>query len=134
MFGVGEVLFFRNSRFPCQIQFCIDFLMVLEGFRSYFGSQNGIKMDLRIDQNFDGFLDRSWKRSWTPKDAPAGGRSARPGSTGKGREGVNPSPRDGGIEALRHCWKEDAPKPPVAQRAGGITYPYFFYSPNSACT
>ena len=38
----------------------------------------------------------------------------------KGREGVNPSPRDGGIEALRHCWKEDVSKPPVAQRAGGI--------------
>ena len=28
MFGLGEVLFFRNSRFSCQILFWFDFLMI----------------------------------------------------------------------------------------------------------
>ena len=63
MFGVGEVLFFRNSRFSCQIRFWIDFLMIFGSFGSHFGSQNGAKMDSKIDQKIDGFLDRSWKGS-----------------------------------------------------------------------
>ena len=69
MFGVGEVLFFRNSRFSCQIRFWIDFLMILGGFGSHLGSQNGAKMDSKIDRKFDGFLDRSWKGSGAPKGA-----------------------------------------------------------------
>ena len=68
--------------------------MILGGFGSHFRSQNGAKMDSKIDQKFDGFLGRSWKGSGAPKGSHGGFRSARPGSTGKGREGVNPSPRD----------------------------------------
>ena len=70
MFGVGEVLFFRNSRFSCQIRFWIDFSMILGGFGCHFGRQNGAKMDSKIDRKFDGFLDRSYKRSGAPKEIP----------------------------------------------------------------
>ena len=37
--------------------------MILAGFGRHFESQNGAKMDSKIDQQFDGFLDRSWKGS-----------------------------------------------------------------------
>ena len=85
MFGVGEVLFFRNSRFSCQILFCIDFLMILGGFGSQFGSQNGAKMDSKIDQKFDGFLDRSWKAPGRQKGPP--GDSDPPVLCPRGRVG-----------------------------------------------
>ena len=52
--------------------------MFLDGFGSDFGSQNGTKMGLKIDRNFDGFLDRSWKGSGPP-------REARPGLSREGR-------------------------------------------------
>ena len=94
MFGVGEVLVFRNSRFSCQIRFWIDFLMILGGFGSHFGSQNGAKPDSKIDQKFEGFLERSWNGSLAPKEGFDQFWVVCPGSTGKGREGVNPSPRD----------------------------------------
>ena len=83
MSGVGEVLFFRNSRFSCQILFWIVFLMILAGFGSHFGSQNGTKMRSKINEKFDGFLDRSWKGSGVPKGIHEGVISAPPGSTGK---------------------------------------------------
>ena len=68
---MGEVLFFRNSRFSCQIPFWIDFRMIVGSFGSHFGSQHGAKMDSKIDQKFDGFLDRSWKRSGRQTGATA---------------------------------------------------------------
>ena len=79
VFGVGEVLFFRNSRFSCQILFWIDFLMILGGFGRHFGSQNGVKLDSKIDQKIDGFWDRSWKGFGPP-------REARPRLRGEGRD------------------------------------------------
>ena len=69
MFGVGEVLFSRNSRFSCQILLRIDFLMILGGFGSHFGSQNGAKMRSKINQKIGGFLDRSLQGSGRQKGA-----------------------------------------------------------------
>ena len=92
MFSVGEVLFVRNSRFSCQILFWIDFGMILGGFGSHFGSPNRANMRSKINQKINGFLGRSWKGSGAPKGSHDGFISARPGPTGKGREGVNPSP------------------------------------------
>ena len=48
-FGVGEVLFFRNSHVFDQICFWTDFYMILEGLGDHFGSQNGTKMASKID-------------------------------------------------------------------------------------
>ena len=79
MFGVGEVLFFRNSRFSCQILLWIDFRMIVGSFGSHFGSQNGAKMDSKIEQKNDGFLDRSWKGFGAP-------REARPGLKREGKD------------------------------------------------
>ena len=84
MSRVGEVLFFRKSRFSDQIRFWSDFLVILDGFESQFGSQNDTKMGLKIDRNFDGFLDRSWKGFGAPREA-----RARLGGVGTGpRRGV----------------------------------------------
>ena len=69
-----------------------DFLMILVGFGSHFGGQSRAKMRSKINEKSDGILDRSLKSSWALKGVPGGFRSACPGSTGKGREGVNPSP------------------------------------------
>ena len=66
--------------------------MIFGSFETHFGIQNGAKMDSKIDQNFDGFLGRSWKGAGAPKGSHGGFISARPGSTGKGREGVKPFP------------------------------------------
>ena len=58
---------------------------------------------------------------WGAKGRPNDPKLGRPGSTGRGRGGVKTPPqREEGF------WEEgfsgrDAPKPPVAQRAGGIT-------------
>ena len=53
------------------------------GFGNDFGSQNGTKMGSKIDRNFDGFLDRSWKGFGAPREARAGlkgeGRDPRRG-------------------------------------------------------
>ena len=46
--------------------------MILDGFGSHFGSKNASKMVQKIDQNFDGFLDRSWKGSGPQREARAG--------------------------------------------------------------
>ena len=62
-------------------------------------------MDSKIDQKFDGFLGRSWKGSGAPKGSHGGFRSARPGSTGKGREGVNPPQGRRREEGLKDFWK-----------------------------
>ena len=53
MFGVGEVLFFQKFTFfmPDSVLDC--FLMILGGFGRHFGSQNGAKMDSKIDQKND---------------------------------------------------------------------------------
>ena len=63
--------------------------MIFGSFGTHFGSQNGAEMDSKIDSKFNGFLGRSWKGSGAPKRNHDGVISARPGSTGKGREGVN---------------------------------------------
>ena len=57
---------------------------------------------------------------WGAKGLPPDPKSARAGSTGRGRGGVKTLPqRDEGlwVEGLR---ERDVSKPPVAQRAGGI--------------
>ena len=66
--------------------------MILGGFGDHFEIQNAAKMDSKIDQTFDGFLGRSWNGSGAPKGSHGGFISARPGPTGKGREGVKPFP------------------------------------------
>ena len=71
-FGVGEVLFFRNSHFFDQSHIWTDFWMILGGFGDHFGSQNQLKMVSKIDQKIDGFLDRSWKGSGPPKEVRPG--------------------------------------------------------------
>ena len=58
---------------------------------------------------------------WGGKGRPNYHRSALPGSTGRGRGGVKTPPqREEGFWE-EGCWGRDAPKPPVAQRACGIT-------------
>ena len=52
--------------------------MILGGFGSRFGSQNGIKMVSKCDQKNDRFLELSWKGSEAPKGR-FGVRSGRPG-------------------------------------------------------
>ena len=98
--------------------------MILGGFGSHFGSQNGARMGSKTDQNIERFLDRSWKGAGPPKgDHPE--RSARPGSTGKGREGVKTIPEGKRDFGKKDSWKEGVSKPAVAQRAGGIPCPRF---------
>jgi hypothetical protein len=57
--------------------------LIFDGFWSHFGSQNGAKMDSKIDQNNDGFLDRSWKGFGAPTGTDETVKSDRPGSTGR---------------------------------------------------
>ena len=71
MFGVGEVLFFRNSGFSCQIRFWVDFLLIFGSFGSHVGIQNGAKMASKIDQKIGGFLDRSLEGSGRQKGGTA---------------------------------------------------------------
>ena len=60
------------------------------------------------------------ERLWGAKSTLADPKSARTGSTGRGRGGVKPPPqRDEGLW-VEGLWERDAAKPPVAQRAGGI--------------
>ena len=57
---------------------------------------------------------------WDAKGPPRDPKSARTGSTGRGRGGVKPLPqRDEGLW-VEGLWERDAPKPLVAQRTGGI--------------
>ena len=69
VFGVCEVLFFRNSRFSCRIRFRVDFLMISGMFGTHFGSQNGSKMRSKINQKNCGILDRSLQGSGRQKGA-----------------------------------------------------------------
>ena len=61
--------------------------MILGGFGSHFGCQNGIKMDSKCDQKNDRFLERSWKGS----EAPKGGLGRALGVSGEGGIGENPA-------------------------------------------
>ena len=72
------------------------------------GSQNGAKMRSKNNQKNVGVFDRSWKGSGAPKVI----------LTLKSPRGQGPR---GGMKdyGLEDCWKEDASKPPTAQRAGG---------------
>ena len=97
----GEVLFFEKSYFSDQIRFCSDLLLILVGFGSHFGGQSRAKMRSKINEKSDGILDRSLKSSWALKGVPGGFRSACPGSTGRGRGGVNPPQGRGGKNALK---------------------------------
>ena len=46
--------------------------MILDGFGSHFGSNNGTKMVSKIDQKIDGFLGRSWEGSLARKGGLTG--------------------------------------------------------------
>ena len=70
---------------------------------------------------------------WAAKSDPNTDKSARPGSTGRGREGVKPLPRGKRGSGKKDSWKEGAPKPPVAQRAGGIRVVRGIAFPNFRC-
>ena len=57
--------------------------MFLAGFGSDFGNQNDTNMGLKIDRNFDGSLDRSWK-GLGRQGRPAQVWNARGGDHGEG--------------------------------------------------
>ena len=102
-----------------QVRFWNDFGMI--GW--FWGSFSEPKWDrngFKHRSKDDGFWDRSWKGSGAPNGGHAPVRVDRQGSTGKGREGVKTLPWGMRGYGLWDCWKEDASKPPAAQRAGGI--------------
>ena len=61
MYYFSEIHFFSRDVFGDRL------FLILGVFWMHFGSQHAIKMGSKIDQTFDGFLDRSWKGFGAPK-------------------------------------------------------------------
>ena len=85
-------------------------------------SQNGHEIDQKSDRKNIKNSIRKKVAKKSPKGPTWVDGTDRPdpfGTPGRGRGGVNPSPKgslEGGVG-----WKMEGAKPPVAQRAGGIT-------------
>ena len=87
---VSEVLIFNKIIFFMpELTFSI-FCNVLGCFGEPFREPKCCQTGFKIGKN-ERFLDRSWKGFGRPNGGHGCVRSARPGSTGRGRKGVNPA-------------------------------------------
>ena len=85
----------NGSKIEVEIRasFFDDCLLIVGAFWNHFGSQNGTKMGLKIDQKNDGFLDRSWKGSGAATERIPIKNWPVQGPRGGVGEGLKPLPR-----------------------------------------
>ena len=108
-----------------QIALGIDFLLILDGFLLEVGRQNRVKIDIRWCCKNDEKLMMTWMAKkldiggydpiWNLDFGAQGGGGRRAKSLLQGKLGRE------GMEGIVEMDSSSYPKPPVAQRVGGIT-------------